>query len=222
MKDGGRIGFERSPGSTAACSTMTWRCRWPSRHRAGSAGSSPRLGRDRPLDLRHPVRARPRPRQAQPAGRALHRPRQDHAPGGAGDRPAMAARMGRDQGGHVGALAKADSAKAPSTRTKAVNEAERLYRAFLDRLRAFRVLDPACGSGNFLNLALLALKDLEHRASIEAEAMGLHREFPQVGPDPCSASRSTPMRRNLLGCLSGSAKFSGCCATALRPPRTRS
>ncbi len=80
------------------------------------------------------------------------------------------------------ALDKADRAKATSTRTKARNEAERLLRAFLDRLRAFRVLDPACGSGNFLNLALLALEDVEHRASIEAEAMGLHREFPQVGP----------------------------------------
>jgi type I restriction-modification system DNA methylase subunit len=39
------------------------------------------------------------------------------------------------------------------------------------------VLDPACGSGNFLYLALLALNDLEHRAGIEAEAMGLQREF---------------------------------------------
>jgi type II restriction/modification system DNA methylase subunit YeeA len=52
----------------------------------------------------------------------------------------------------------------------------------LNRLRAFRVLDPACGSGNFLYLALLALKDIEHRVSIEAEAIGLQREFSQVGP----------------------------------------
>jgi type II restriction/modification system DNA methylase subunit YeeA len=29
---------------------------------------------------------------------------------------------------------------------------------------------------------LLALKDIEHRVSIEAEAMGLQREFSQVGP----------------------------------------
>jgi type II restriction/modification system DNA methylase subunit YeeA len=29
---------------------------------------------------------------------------------------------------------------------------------------------------------LLALKDLEHRTSIEAEAMGLQREFPQISP----------------------------------------
>jgi len=80
-------------------------------------------------------------------------------------------------------LDKAATAKAPATKTKARNEAEARYRAFLDRLRAFRVLDPACGSGNFLYLALLALKDIEHRAGIEAEAMGLQREFPQIGPE---------------------------------------
>jgi type II restriction/modification system DNA methylase subunit YeeA len=80
------------------------------------------------------------------------------------------------------AMARAENAKVAGTKTKARNDAARLYRAFLDRLRAFRVLDPACGSGNFLNLALLALKDLEHRAAIEAEALGLPREFPQIGP----------------------------------------
>ena len=41
------------------------------------------------------------------------------------------------------------------------NEAERRYRTFLTRLREFTVLDPACGSGNFLYLALQALKNLE-------------------------------------------------------------
>ena len=81
------------------------------------------------------------------------------------------------------ALGKAAVAKAPAVTTKARNEAAALLRAFLDRLRAYRVLDPACGSGNFLNLALLALKDLEHRVMVEAEALGLQREFPQVGPE---------------------------------------
>lgn len=61
--------------------------------------------------------------------------------------------------------------------------AQALYHAFLQRLRQFRVLDPACGSGNFLYLALQALKDLEHQAGVEAEALGLQREFPQVGPE---------------------------------------
>ena len=40
-----------------------------------------------------------------------------------------------------------------------------VFNAFLDRLRAVRVLDPACGSGNFLYVALQALKDLEREAS---------------------------------------------------------
>jgi hypothetical protein len=58
-----------------------------------------------------------------------------------------------------------------------------LFISFLDRLRSFRVLDPACGSGNFLYLALLALKDIEHRANIEAELIGLSRQAPAVGPE---------------------------------------
>ena len=44
------------------------------------------------------------------------------------------------------------------------------------------MLDPACGSGNFLYLALQALKDLEHRVQFEAEALGLQRAFPEIGP----------------------------------------
>ena len=81
------------------------------------------------------------------------------------------------------AMGKAAAARAPASATKARNEAAALLRVFLDRLRAYRVLDPACGSGNFLYLALLALKDLEHRVMVEAEALGLQREFPQVGPE---------------------------------------
>lgn len=68
-------------------------------------------------------------------------------------------------------------------RTKALKEAETIHRDFLDRLTAFRVLDPACGSGNFLYVALLALKDIEHKANLEAEVLGLTREFPRVGPE---------------------------------------
>jgi len=71
-----------------------------------------------------------------------------------------------------------------AARTRALNEAQALHQAFLDRLRAFRVLDPACGSGNFLYLSLLALKDIEHRVNIEAEALGLPRPLLLgVGPE---------------------------------------
>ena len=80
------------------------------------------------------------------------------------------------------ALDRVEAAKSPAGRTKRLNAAERRYRAFLNRLRAFTVLDPACGSGNFLYLALQALKDLEHRVQLEAEALGFQRAFPEIGP----------------------------------------
>ena len=82
----------------------------------------------------------------------------------------------------AGALDRVEAAKSPAACTKRLNAAERRYRAFLNRLRVFTVLDPACGSGNFLYLALQALKDLEHRVQLEAEALGVQRAFPDIGP----------------------------------------
>ena len=79
-------------------------------------------------------------------------------------------------------LRRADVAKSKAAQTQRRKEAERLLLKFLERLRDFTVLDPACGSGNFLYLALHALKDLEHRVQLEAEALGLERAFPAVGP----------------------------------------
>ena len=79
-------------------------------------------------------------------------------------------------------LERAEAATSPAARTKRRKAAERRYRTFLNRLRAFMVLDPACGSGNFLYLALQALKDLEHRVQLEAEALGFQRAFPEIGP----------------------------------------
>jgi type II restriction/modification system DNA methylase subunit YeeA len=81
------------------------------------------------------------------------------------------------------ALEKARTAGAKGTKTKAENEAQKLVSDFMEKLAGFRVLDPACGSGNFLYLSLLALKDIEHRAQLEAEAIGLPRGFPRTGPE---------------------------------------
>ena len=86
------------------------------------------------------------------------------------------------KGGIAADLERADAAGSPAARTRRRDRAERLLREFLERLRGFTVLDPACGSGNFLYLALHALKDLEHRAQLEAEALGLQRSFPEIGP----------------------------------------
>ncbi len=82
----------------------------------------------------------------------------------------------------VSSLAQAEAAKSAATRTRRRREAEWRLSDFLTRLRAFTVLDPACGSGNFLYLALHALKDLEHRVQLEAETLGVEREFPAIGP----------------------------------------
>ena len=79
-------------------------------------------------------------------------------------------------------LQRADAATSRTAQTRRRGQAERLLREFLERLRGFRVLDPACGSGNFLYLALHALKDLEHRVQLEADAMGLPLTFPEIGP----------------------------------------
>jgi hypothetical protein len=80
----------------------------------------------------------------------------------------------------------ADRLLTPAERRKAErvrDEAAAIHSAFIERLANFRVLDPACGSGNFLYVALRSLKDIEHRANLDAEALGLPRGFPRVGPE---------------------------------------
>jgi hypothetical protein len=73
--------------------------------------------------------------------------------------------------------------KKVTKRTPDSENPEKVFHAYLERLRSIRVLDPACGSGNFLYLALQALKDLEREAILWG-SLTLQRpqEFPQVGP----------------------------------------
>ena len=82
----------------------------------------------------------------------------------------------------AGMIERADAAGSQAAQTRLRRQADRALRTFLERLRRFTVLDPACGSGNFLYLALHALKDIEHRVQLEAEALGLARRFPETGP----------------------------------------
>jgi methylase of polypeptide subunit release factors len=71
----------------------------------------------------------------------------------------------------------------PAALRKARMEAESILHQFLDRLRGVRVLDPACGSGNFLYVALARLKDLEKEAAvIFPSENGLNAFLPGVGP----------------------------------------
>ena len=61
--------------------------------------------------------------------------------------------------------------------------AHALFITWLDALKNYRALDPACGSGNFLYLALKCLKDVEHHSHLQAAELGLDREADLVtGP----------------------------------------
>ncbi len=68
-------------------------------------------------------------------------------------------------------------------RLAAVDRARDLRDGFLSRLASFRVLDPACGSGNFLYVALHALRDIELRVLMDAERLGIPQVAPRVGLD---------------------------------------
>ncbi|MBM4050352.1 MAG: class I SAM-dependent DNA methyltransferase, partial [Planctomycetes bacterium] len=65
---------------------------------------------------------------------------------------------------------------------KARNEAAAMVGNFLLRLSRVKVLDPACGSGNFLYVTLQKLKDLEKEVILCAAQRGLGGFLPMVGP----------------------------------------
>lgn len=70
----------------------------------------------------------------------------------------------------------------PSRRMTQEEAAGEVRSRFTERLRNLRILDPACGSGNFLYLALQGVKDIEHRVSLDCEMLGLPAQLPLVGP----------------------------------------
>ncbi len=88
--------------------------------------------------------------------------------------------------------------KRVTARTPADRNPQRVFGAFLDRLRAVRVLDPACGSGNFLYVALQSLKDLERKAilwwSLTIQAP---MQFPEVGPQAVLGMELNPYAAEL-------------------------
>ncbi len=86
-----------------------------------------------------------------------------------------------------------DKAKA----TNALKDATKRYIVFKEKLKNFKVLDPACGSGNFLYLALQSLKDIELRVGLEAEELGLERGFPEVGPQAMHGIELSPYAAEL-------------------------
>jgi hypothetical protein len=67
-------------------------------------------------------------------------------------------------------------------RKKSRSQAEKLVVAFLERLKAVRVLDPAGGSGNFLYVTLQKLLELEKEVNHFLRERGFTPQFPQVNP----------------------------------------
>jgi len=88
--------------------------------------------------------------------------------------PALAASAGAGKAASQNLAKRFEAARA---------KAEARRDAFIDRLCGLRILDPACGSGNFLYLALQAVKDIEYRAILECETLGLGMIVPRVGPE---------------------------------------
>lgn len=82
-------------------------------------------------------------------------------------------------------LAKAEASENKGTVTKARNKARELIETFLKtRVRAVKVLDPACGSGNFLYIALEKLHNLEKVCMVKLADVegGQLSPFVEVGP----------------------------------------
>ncbi|MDP2376069.1 DNA methyltransferase [Reyranella sp.] len=65
-----------------------------------------------------------------------------------------------------------EAVKVAIAKAKGTAKKDGLYLDFRERLGAFRVLDPACGSGNFLYLALRHLKDFDRKVEQEGKALG--------------------------------------------------
>jgi hypothetical protein len=80
--------------------------------------------------------------------------------------------------------AKRDGAKSAAARTKAGNELTSLLLGFAGELAQVKVLDPACGSGNFLYMALKQLLDLWKEVSTLAGQLGLTLFSPTFAPSP--------------------------------------
>jgi len=95
----------------------------------------------------------------------------------------------------IKALVKKASTK--GAKSKDWQRAEERRSAFLERLRTLSILDPACGSGNFLYLALHGVKDLEHAANQECESMGLPPRMPMVGPEILRGIEINPLAAEL-------------------------
>lgn len=80
---------------------------------------------------------------------------------------------------------------------KPLEAAEEARSRYLERLRKIQILDPACGSGNFLYLALQGVKDIENKTNLECEMLGLESRLPVIGPEIVRGLEINPLAAEL-------------------------
>ena len=78
--------------------------------------------------------------------------------------------------------ARIESLLAKGKTNKTFRDARTLFRTFHHNLAEIKVLDPACGSGNFLYVTLQKIKDLEKEVLLYAGDRELGNFLPLVGP----------------------------------------
>ena len=94
-------------------------------------------------------------------------------------------------------IARRDAATTPRTRENQRDALRQLLLSFSTRLAGVRVLDPACGSGNFLYVALKQLMDLEKEVITFAAKAALTTWFPQVKPEQLYGIEVNPYAHEL-------------------------
>lgn len=79
---------------------------------------------------------------------------------------------------------KRDTAPTPQGRTRWHNALRQLLESFARELGSIQILDPACGSGNFLYVSLRQLLDLWKEVSVFGTQLGLTAMTPMEGQSP--------------------------------------
>lgn len=92
---------------------------------------------------------------------------------------------------------KREEAKTKGQRTKFHNQLSSLLVDFAGEISSIHVLDPACGSGNFLYVALRQLLDLEKEVVTLAGDLGVGRFFLNVSPSQLHGIEINPYAHQL-------------------------
>ena len=97
----------------------------------------------------------------------------------------------------VSALTERRRSANPGTNRRLRQEINRLLLDYLERLSKIRVLDPACGSGNFLYISMNLLKDLEKEVITFAGNSGMTLPLYQVTPGQLLGLEINPYAQEL-------------------------